>query len=312
VSGSILVTGGAGFIGSHVAEAFRDRGWRVSIVDDLSTGRRRNIPDGCSFHEADIRNRDSLGAVLAAESPEVVSHHAAQTSVRISTKDPVADLAVNVLGTVNLLELSREHRVRFFAFASTGGAIYGDGDTVPTPETSHCAPASPYGVAKLCAEHYIAYAGSAYNLPSLTLRYANVYGPRQDPHGEAGVVAIFSRRMLSGGQPVVNGDGRQTRDYVFVGDVVEANVRGIEKRISGTYNVGTGRETDVVELFDTLAGLTDFRGERKHGPAQPGEQLRSCLDTARLAGAMGWAPGTSLPEGLGKTVDWFRENRDEG
>lgn len=311
MGGSILVTGGAGFIGSHVADAFLSRGWGVSVVDNLATGRRRNVPRDCAFHEVDIRDRDALAAVFAEVKPQVVCHHAAQTSVRISTRDPAADLLVNVLGTVNLLELSRDHGVELFVFASTGGAIYGDGVAIPTPEVTDCRPTSPYGVAKLCAEHYITYAESTYDLAALRLRYANVYGPRQDPHGEAGVVAIFSRRMLSGGEPVINGDGRQTRDYVYVGDVVEANVRGVEKRLSGAFNVATGRETDVVELFDTLSSLTKFTGERRHGPAQPGEQARSCLDTSLLNKALDWAPATELAHGLTATVAWFEEHPDE-
>ncbi len=308
MNGRVLVTGGAGFIGSHVAEAFLERGWRVAVVDDLSTGRRSNVPEGVGFYEADITDRKALGEILDAEKPQVINHHAAQTSVRVSTEFPARDLQVNVLGTLNLVTAALASGAERFVFASTGGAIYGDGAPIPTPEEAPCRPASPYGVGKLSAEHYLEWAESAHGLAVLRLRYANIYGPRQDPHGEAGVVAIFSRLMLKGGEPVVNGDGRQTRDYVSVRDVVQANVLGIEKGITGVYNVGTGIETDVNTLFGHLAELTGFNGARRHGPALAGEQKRSCLDASRLAAATGWRPGRDVRGGLEETVDWFRKH----
>lgn len=312
MTGSILVTGGAGFIGSHVAEAFLREGWKVAIVDDLSTGKRENLAGGAAFYERDIALPGALEDVFAAERPRVVCHHAAQTSVRRSTGDPGYDLKVNILGTLNLVTESLAKGVELFLFASTGGAIYGDDVPLPTPESAPCRPVSPYGVSKLGAEHYLEWAERTQGLPTLRLRYANVYGPRQDPLGEAGVVAIFSRLMLKGGQPVINGDGRQTRDYVYVGDVVKANLLGVEKGLSGTYNVGTGRETDVNTLFDGLADEASFRGEKNHGPAQPGEQARSCLDPSLLGEHCGWRASMELSQGLERTVAWFREKENEG
>lgn len=310
MAGSILITGGAGFIGSHLARAYLEQGWRVAVVDNLSTGKRENLPGGVTFHEGDITDPSWLAGVFAAEKPGVVSHHAAQTSVRLSTSDPAHDLKVNVLGTLNLILQSLAQGVELFVFASTGGAIYGDGVPVPTPEGSACGPACPYGVAKLGAEHYLEWAATFRGLPSLRLRYANVYGPRQDPLGEAGVVAIFSRLMLQGGSPVINGDGLQTRDYVFVGDLVKANLLGTEKGLTGTYNVGTGEETDVNTLFRHLAEITGFKGEEVHGPPMTGEQARSCLDASLLGRNCGWSPSTDIREGLEKTVIWFRERTD--
>jgi UDP-glucose 4-epimerase len=312
VSRTILVTGGAGFIGSHVAAAFVAKGWQVAVVDDLSTGKEENIPEGVEFHKADITDEAALKPLFSKLKPRIINHHAAQTSVRISCDDPARDLQVNVLGTLNLITLAAASGAELFVFASTGGAIYGDGVRIPTPEDALCRPTSPYGVGKLGAEHYLEWAGLSLGLPSLRLRYANVYGPRQDPHGEAGVVAIFSRSMLAGGQPMVNGDGKQTRDYVYVGDVVEANTLGSEMGVTGAYNVGTGVETDVNTLFEKLADLTGFAGEKRHGPAKPGEQARSCLDASRLGGECGWEASTSLEEGLKATVDWFRgRGRDD-
>jgi UDP-glucose 4-epimerase len=304
---SILVTGGAGFIGSHVAAAFVARGWKVAVVDNLSTGKRENVPPGAAFYECDIAAEGALATVFAAVKPEVVNHHAAQTSVRLSTADPGHDLRVNILGTLNLIQEASKQDVAHFVFSSTGGAIYGDDAPLPTPEDAPCRPACPYGVAKLGAEHYLEWAERSLGLPSLRLRYANVYGPRQDPMGEAGVVAIFSQKMLERGNPVVNGDGLQTRDYVYVGDVVEANLLGVEKRLTGVYNVGTGIESDVNTLFDHLASLTGFDGERKHRPAMPGEQARSCLATGHFRDDAGWVPAVDFRQGLSQTVDWFRE-----
>lgn len=303
---SILVTGGAGFIGSHVAAAFLDRGWKVAIVDNLSTGKEENLPAGATFYRCDITDAGAVREVFDAVKPSVVNHHAAQTSVRLSTTDPAQDLKVNILGTLNLITEAARCGTGRFVFASTGGAIYGDDVAIPTDEGAACLPACPYGVAKLGAEHYLEWAEHALGLETLRLRYANVYGPRQDPHGEAGVVAIFSLSMLSDGEPVINGDGRQTRDYLYVGDVVAANVAGVEKSMRGVYNLGTGVETNVNSLFDALADATGFAGEKKRGPAMEGEQMRSCLDARRFADASGWKPSKSLRDGLAETVTWFR------
>lgn len=303
----ILVTGGAGFIGSHVAEAFAAAGHEVAIVDNLSTGRRDNLPPGARFFHGDITDASALDTVFSDFQPELVAHLAAQTSVRISTQDPAHDLQVNVLGTLLLLERAVRVGVKHFIFSSSGGALYGDGVPLPTPETERCRPASPYGVSKMAGEEYLSWAQRSSGLRCCALRYANVYGPRQDPHGEAGVIAIFAGRMLGGEAPLINGDGLQTRDYVFVSDVVAANLAAAEHGLSGAYNVGSGVETDVTQLYDSIAALTGFRGERHHGPALPGEQRRSCLDARRLREACGWAPRNDLASGLAHTVAWFAE-----
>lgn len=302
-----LVTGGAGFIGSHVAEALLAGGWEVAIVDNLATGRRENLPPGARFFEADITDPAALDAVFAAVRPDLVDHHAAQTSVRLSTQDPAHDLRVNVLGTLLLLERAARAGAGQFIFASSGGALYGDGAPLPTPEDESPRPASPYGVSKLAAEEYLGWAQRHLGLRCCALRYANVFGPRQDPNGEAGVVAIFAGRMLAGGHPLINGDGLQTRDYVFVRDVVAANLLAAERGLSGAFNVGCGREIDVRTLFERIARLTGFRGGQRHGPALPGEQRRSCLDAGRLRAAAGWQPQSDLDGGLASTVSWFAQ-----
>ena len=307
----VLITGGAGFIGSHVAEAFLAAGHDVSIVDNLATGRLENIPAAARFFQADITDAAALDEVFGAAEPEIVAHLAAQTSVRISTKDPAHDLRVNVLGTVLLLERASRTGVRQFIFSSSGGALYGDGVPLPTAEGEACRPASPYGVSKLAGEEYLAWAQRTSGMACCALRYANVYGPRQDPYGEGGVIAIFTGRMLAGESPVINGDGLQTRDYVYVKDVVAANLAAAGHGLTGAYNVGCGVEVDVTELFDRLARLTGFRGERRHGPGMPGEQRRSCLDARRLREAAGWEPRHGLESGLALTVAWFA-GREEG
>lgn len=301
----VLITGGAGFIGSHVAEAFLAAGHDVSVVDNLSTGRRENLPAGSRFFQADITSADALDEVFASAKPDIIAHLAAQTSVRFSTQDPAHDLRVNVLGTLLLLERAARAGVRQFVFSSSGGALYGDGVPLPTPEGEACRPASPYGVSKLAGEEYLGWAQRTFGMACCALRYANVYGPRQDPYGEAGVIAIFTGQMLAGKVPVINGDGLQTRDYVFVSDVVAANLAAAEQGLSGAYNVGCGVEVTVTELFDRIAALSGYRGARRHGPGMPGEQRRSCLDAGRLREAAGWSPQHDLGRGLALTVAWF-------
>ncbi|MBI4277434.1 MAG: SDR family oxidoreductase [Armatimonadetes bacterium] len=301
----ILVTGGAGFIGSHVVEAYLATGHAVAVVDTLATGRRENLPPGVRLHQVDLRD-EALDGVFAEERPEVVNHHAAQASVAVSLRDPRGDAAVNVIGGLCLLELCVRHGVRRVIYASTGGAIYGDAASLPTDERHPAAPSSPYGVAKYALEQYLHAFRVMHGLPSVTLRYANVYGPRQDPHGEAGVIALFIHAMLRGEQPTVFGDGAQTRDFVGVEDVARANVLALQSDAAGVFNIGTGVETSVNDLFARLAALTGSPGRPARAPARPGEVYRSVLDVRLAAERLGWTPQVSLQEGLHRTVDWFR------
>jgi UDP-glucose 4-epimerase len=302
----ILVTGGAGFIGSHIVDAYIEAGHSVAVVDDLSTGHREQVHPRARFYQADVTKAEELARIFASERPEVVSHQAAQKSVRLSVEDPAADAKINILGTLHLLELCRRSGVAHVLFASTGGAIYGDAEQIPTPEETPAWPISPYGIAKLTVEHYLYYYLHQYGLTYTALRYANVYGPRQDPHGEAGVVAIFVERLLAGETPVIYGDGTQTRDYVYVGDVAAANRRALETRAAGAYNVGTGIETTVNELYAALTEAVGVSRPAEYAAPRPGEQRRSALDARRAAETLDWRPQVSLPEGVRRTVDHFR------
>lgn len=302
----ILVTGGAGFIGSHVAEALIDRGAQVHVLDDLSSGRRGNVPDEASLHVLDIRSAEAA-SLVAEQSYEVIVHHAAQIDVRKSVEAPGLDADINIRGFLNLLEAGRKNGLQKVVLASTGGAIYGEPDYTPQDEAHPCRPVSPYGIAKLAAEKYLRFYHVQHGIRGISLRYANVYGPRQNAQGEAGVVAIFSRQMLSGEQPVIYGTGEQTRDYVYVGDVVRANIVALDHEGTGVFNVGTGRETSVNELFRMIRSETGADAEEVYGSAKPGEQQRSVLGYEGTKQALGWTPNVSLEEGLEKTVDWFRE-----
>ena len=305
----ILVTGGAGFIGSHLVDAFVADGHEVVAVDNLYTGKRENVNPRARFVEADIRTPE-IEEVVKRERPDVIDHHAAQMNVRVSVEQPAFDLEVNILGTLRLLEAARHAEVKKFLFASSGGVVYGDLEELPAREDSPTVPVSPYGVAKRSAEHYLEYFRIVYGLPYVALRYANVYGPRQNPHGEAGVVAIFSERILAGEPPRINGDGRQTRDYVYVGDVVEVNRKALAGSYVGPLNVGTGVETDVVELTQALLRHAGSSLRAEHVPAKLGEQRRSVLDCARAARELGWHPAMAIEKGLGRTFDWFRERAE--
>jgi UDP-glucose 4-epimerase len=304
----ILVTGGAGFIGSNIADAFVLRGHEVRVLDDLSTGRRENVPDQAALAQLDIRSPDVRG-LLEAFRPDVLCHHAAQIDVRRSVADPGHDAEVNIVGTLRLLEHCRAVGTRRVLFASTGGAIYGEQDVFPAAEDHAARPVSPYGVAKLSVEHYLHYYAVEHGFRSTCLRYANVYGPRQNPHGEAGVVAIFANKLLAGENPVINGSGEQTRDFVFVGDVVQANVLALEKDLTGAYNVGTGVETSVNTLYDSIRRAVGSGGPAPHAPGKPGEQLRSSLDSGALVRATGWKPATPLDTGIAATVEYFRRSK---
>jgi UDP-glucose 4-epimerase len=304
----ILVTGGAGFIGSNVADGFLADGHDVAVVDDLSAGSARNVSRRARLHRVDIRGAD-LDAVFASERPEVVSHHAAQVSVRRSVEEPIADADVNVLGSLNVLEAARRHGVRRVIFASTGGAIYGEMEPGTAADEHHpCRPRSPYAIAKLAVEHYLDGYRLAGGLETVVLRYANVYGPRQDPHGEAGVIAIFIQRILAGLTPVIYGDGEQVRDFVYVGDVVRANMAALTVPAAEpvVVNIGTGRGTSVNALWQALAAIVQPGVGPYHEPARAGDVLCSVLDPGHAAAVMGWRPETTLEDGLRRTWEWFK------
>ncbi len=304
-SDTCLVTGGAGFIGSHLCDALLAQGHPVVAIDDLSSGRRENLPAGVELHLADVRSPEAA-ALVRRTAPRYLFHHAAQMDVRRSTQDPIFDAEVNILGTLNLLTAAVEAGVRQVVFASTGGAIYGDQESFPATEDHPTRPVSPYGASKLAGERYLYYFHVARGLDVTCLRYANVYGARQSPHGEAGVVAIFLDRLLAGRECVINGDGLQTRDYIHVGDVVRANLSALGRPGFRVYNVGTGVETSVVELYALLAAAAGVDRPAVHGPARPGEQLRSAVDAGRLARELGWRKPVDLGEGLARTAAWFR------
>ncbi len=302
----ILITGGAGFIASHIADAFIENGHSVFILDNLSSGFEKNINSKATFVRADIRDK-SLSELFEREKFDVVNHHAAQMDVRRSVADPEFDANTNIIGTINLLQNTIKYNVNKFMFSSTGGAVYGEQEYFPADENHPTSPLSPYGISKLSVEKYLFFYRTQYNLNYTILRYANIYGPRQNPYGEAGVVAIFSKKLLNGEQPVINGDGKQTRDYTFVKDVVKANLLTLADEKSDIYNVGTGKETDVNVLFNKLNGIIGNGQFEKHGPAMPGEQLRSVITSEKLNQKFGWSPSTSLDEGLKKTVEYFKE-----
>jgi UDP-glucose 4-epimerase len=306
----VLVTGGAGFIGSHVVDAYVEAGHEVVVVDDLSTGHRRNLNPRARFHQLDVTDA-RMTELVRDERPALVNHHAAQMDVRRSVEDPLFDATVNILGTLRLLEGVRRANVRRVIFVSSGGAVYGEQETFPAAESHPTNPVSPYGVSKRTGELYAFFYQSEYQIPFTALRYANVYGPRQDPHGEAGVVAIFTGKMLAGEPVTVNGDGRQTRDYVYVGDVARANVLALERDCAGAVNIGTGVETDVNTLARLLLAASGSRSEVRHGPAKAGEQRRSVIACDRAAERLGWTPTVPLADGLGRTVEFFRARRAE-
>ena len=311
----ILVTGGAGFIGSNVVDAYVEAGHEVAVLDNLSTGKKENLNPKAKFYQVDLTS-DDLGASIADFAPEIINHHAAQIDVRISVADPARDAGINVLGLLNVTEAALEAGTRRVVYVSSGGVVYGEPDLIPTPETAPKLPLSPYGVTKLAGEHYLHYYHRVRGLEYVALRYSNVFGPRQDPHGEAGVVAIFCNRLLDGEPLTIFGDGEQTRDYVFVRDVVAANLLVSDLHMQGegldafAFNVATGVGTSVIGLADALEQVAGRRPGRVFRPARPGELQHSTLDTARIR-ARGWRPAFTLEEGLRQTYEHIAAQRGD-
>ena len=300
----VLVTGGAGFIGSHVVDSLIKGGHEVVIVDNLSTGSRRNLNPKAVFYEMDIRD-PQLRTVVATEKPDVINHHAAQATVLASLGSPVLDAQVNIVGSLNLLECARDFGVTKFIYISTGGALYGEPEYLPCDENHPIRPISPYGVSKHTVEHYLYLFKENYGLDYAILRYPNVYGPRQDPAGEAGVVAIFSHQMLNGERPVIYGSGEQERDFVYVEDVVRANLLVMASGDGGTYNLGSGRGTSVNELFAMMKDITEYGQDPIYEPPRTGEVFKIYLDATKANIELGWRATVSLQEGLERTVEFF-------
>ena len=302
--GTVVVTGGAGFIGSHLVDRYVELGHRVVVVDDLTTGHLRNLNKAAKFYHTSV-TQPAVEEIFQREQPQVVNHHAAQISVADSVRDPLKDAAINIQGTLRLIELSRSYGVERFIFSSSGGTIYGEPEHTPCDESQPVNPLSPYALSKFAAEEYLELYRKTYRLNYVTLRYGNVYGPRQDPHGEAGVVAIFIKAMLEGRQPRIFGSGEQERDFVAVSDVVEANMLAMEKG-SGAYNVGTGVGTSINRIFEILKGITKYKWNQVTAPARRNEVFKISLDSSRLRRELGWEPALSLEDGLADTVDYFR------
>jgi UDP-glucose 4-epimerase len=313
MSGRVLVTGGAGFIGSHIAEAYLREGWEVTVLDDLSRGHEANVPKAARFVRADIRSPEAR-QTLATGRFDVLNHHAAQIDVRVSVDRPAFDSHINVVGLVNLLEGAGEGRVKRVIFASSGGVVYGDPEVIPTPETAPKLPVSPYGVSKLAGEYYLRALAALRGFEGVAMRYANVFGPRQDPKSEAGVVSIFVSRLLAGQALTVFGDGRQTRDYVFVKDVARANVLAASVPISSdgnfdgpAFNIATSVQRNVLEVAAAVGQVIGRKPEIEFAEARPGELLRSALDVSKAKKVLGWTPKHMFEDGLRELADWFKK-----
>jgi UDP-glucose 4-epimerase len=306
----ILVTGGAGFIGSWVSDTFLREGHEVLILDDLSTGKKENLPEKAEFIKCDIRDFDSVENIISDFKPDIVDHHAAQIDVRKSVDNPMHDAEINIVGTLHLIESCLRHSVKKFIFASTGGAIYGEPEIIPADEKTDPFPISPYGTSKYAVEKYLGYYNYVHGFEYVALRYANVYGPRQNPHGEAGVVAIFCNRILSGLACTVFGDGGQTRDYVYVEDIAKANLQSLNAPV-GSYNIGTGIETSVSDLISELkkSSRTDF--EVHYGEERPGEVQSISLEVSQAEKILGWKPSVNLAEGIQQTWNWFNQDSNK-
>ena len=302
---TVLVTGGAGFIGSHLVDRLLSLGYRVVVVDDLSTGRLQNLNKGAVFHHASI-TRPGMEEIFEREQPSIVDHHAAQVSVTQSVKDPAKDAEINIQGTLNLIELSCRYGVDKFILSSSGGSMYGEPQYLPCDELHPVNPLSPYALSKHVAEQYLALYRRTYRLSYVSLRYGNVYGPRQDPHGEAGVVAIFSMAMLEGKQPRIFGTGEQERDFIYVDDVIDANILAMEAG-QGEYNIGTGQPTSVNKIFEIIKGVIKYKWSPVFGPSRPGEVHKISLSSSKFESEFGWTPKVSLSQGISETVEYFRK-----
>lgn len=302
----ILITGGAGFIGSHIQDAYLALDHQVAVLDNLSGGEKKNLHPKSLFFELDIRSPEAA-RVVADFKPDILSLHAAQMDVRKSVEDPKFDCDVNGMGMLNMLEAGRRAGVKKVIFASSGGAVYGEQEKFPADESHSTHPASPYGITKLLGDLYLQFYRDTYGMEYVSLRYGNVYGPRQNPHGEAGVVAIFTTKLLAGETPKINGDGLQTRDYVFIRDVVKSNVLALGENTRGIYNVGTGLETTVVSLYQILAGILGVKTAPRFGPPKAGEQRRSVISSEKMVRDFDWRPNTPLAEGLDQTVAFFSQ-----
>jgi UDP-glucose 4-epimerase len=302
----IVVTGGAGFIASHVVDAYIDLGHEVVVVDDLSAGKRMNLNARARAFDLNVASPDFISLVLQ-ERPDIINHHAAQVSPRHSVLDPINDATRNIIGSINVIEASRQAGVGKVIYVSSGGAIYGEPQQLPCPETHPVRPDSPYGASKHTPEHYLDIYQRLYGLNYTTLRYGNVYGPRQDPFGEAGVIAIFAAKMTAGEQPVINGSGDQERDFVFVADVARANVAALERGDGMAINIASSVGTSVNQIFAQLKEITGYSGDAQYGPAKAGETFCIYLDIALAASELGWTPQVRLAEGLERTMDWIRQ-----
>jgi UDP-glucose 4-epimerase len=305
---NILVTGGAGFIGSQIADEYIKLGHNVIIADNMSTGVKEFINPKAKFYQIDIRD-DKITEIFKKHKIDIINHHAAQIDLRKSVADPKFDVDVNVIGSINLLQHAIENNVKKFIFASTGGAIYGEHDYFPADEKHPTRPYAPYGINKNTIEKYLFYYNHVYGLNYIVFRYANIYGPRQNPFGECGVVAIFTEKMLNETCPVINGDGEQTRDYVYVQDVVNANVFALDAKGPVIYNIGTTVETSVNYIFNKVNEYADTKFKENHGQAKKGEQMRSVLSYEKIKKELGWKPGVNMDEGLRLTIEYFKKNK---
>jgi len=303
-----LVTGGAGFIGSHIVDKLIEQGDEVVIVDNLATGKQHNLNPKAKFIELDISDPQTI-EVVAQEKPDRIFHLAAQALVTVSVKDPMRDADVNIKGLLHLMQGAVQAKVRKMIFSSTGGAIYGDTEQIPTPETFAARPLSPYGIAKLSCEHYLDFYREVHDIPSTVVRYSNVYGPRQNPFGEGGAVAIFTNKLLNNESPVIFGDGTMTRDYAFVSDVVAANLKAADSSKPGPFNIGTQSETSTEELFNKIKELIGSDLDATHEPERPGEVQRSVVDISLAKSELGWEPQVTLEEGLKSTIEAFKQNK---